>query len=90
MPLVKATREGLWARAPLLLQSAHFDQVDTECIEPRQQALQSGTVGYLAAQHCLDRCNARGEIFEIEQGLGRKNTSDTNLISGCCHGTLPW
>jgi hypothetical protein len=31
------------------MEPAHFDEVDTECLEPGEQALQGSTVGYLAA-----------------------------------------
>jgi hypothetical protein len=31
------------------MKPTHFDQADTECVEPGQQALQSRAVGYLAA-----------------------------------------
>ena len=31
------------------MEATHFDQVDTECVEPGQQALQRRAVGYLAA-----------------------------------------
>jgi hypothetical protein len=43
--------------APSLLQPAHFNEVNTEYIEPGQQTLQGRAVGYLAAQHGLDRCD---------------------------------
>jgi hypothetical protein len=35
--------------APSPMEPTHFDQVDTECVEPGQQALQRRAVDYLAA-----------------------------------------
>jgi hypothetical protein len=34
--------------SPSLMKPTHFDQVDTECVEPGQQALQGRAVGNLA------------------------------------------
>lgn len=63
------------------MEPTHFDQVNTECVEPGQQTLQRRAVDYLAAQHSLDWCYGGCEI-EIEQGLGRKNPGDANLVPG--------
>jgi hypothetical protein len=39
----------LFVDAPSLMEPTHLDQVDTECVEPGKQALQSRAVDYLAA-----------------------------------------
>jgi hypothetical protein len=64
------------------MQAADLDNVDAECLEPGQQTLQRREIGYLAGQQCLDGYHRSGEIFEIEQGLRRKNSGDPDLISG--------
>jgi hypothetical protein len=81
MPARETAQRQEGTGAPSLMEPTHFDQADTERVEPGQQTLQSRAVDYLAAQHRLDWCYGRGEI-KIEQGLGRKNPGDANLVPG--------
>ena len=63
-----------------VVQTAHFQDLGAERLEPGQQAIQRGLVGKDAVKHGPDRLHAGVELLEVEQGLRWERPRHADLV----------
>jgi hypothetical protein len=71
-------------RSPTV-QAAYFENLDAERLQPGEQSVQGRLILQRTMHDRFDGLNRGGEPFEVEQGLGRKNTSHPDLVIGRWH-----
>jgi len=73
------TRVSVGGRLPGA-EPTDFQELDTECLQPGQKALQSRLVTQRAVHDGFDRLHRNAEPVEVKQSLGRENTGYPDLV----------
>ena len=75
-----ALRLSLLRRSISRTQAADLQDLDAECFEPGQQALEGRLIPDLAMDDGLDGLYRGCEPVEVEQGFGRQDTGYADLV----------
>jgi hypothetical protein len=67
------------------MQAAHFQDLDAECLEPGKKPVQRRLISQRPVHHGLHRLHRGGKALEVQQGLGREDSRDADLVVGRCH-----
>jgi len=73
------------SRLALLVQTAYLQNLCAEHLEPGQQPVQGRLIANLTVHHGLHRFDRGDQVLEVEQGFGRQDANDADLVRGGCH-----
>ena len=64
------------------MQTAYLDNLNAEGLKPGQEPVQGGLIPQRAVQDSLDRLHRGVEPLEVQQGFGRQDPDDADLVAG--------
>ena len=67
------------------MQTAYLLDLYAEHLEPGQQPVQGRLIANLTVHHGLHRFDRGDQVLEVEQGFGRQDANDADLVRGGCH-----
>jgi hypothetical protein len=65
-----------------VMETAHFDDLNAERLKPGEKPVQGRLVPEGSMQDRFDRLHRGAEPLEVEQGFGRENPDDADLVVG--------
>jgi hypothetical protein len=64
------------------METAYLDNLNAEGLKPGQEPVQGGLIPQRAVQDSLDRLHRGVEPLEVQQGFGRQDPDDADLVAG--------
>ena len=62
------------------MEASYLQDLDAECLEPGEEAVQSSLIPERAMHDGFDRLDRGGEPVEVKQGLRREDSGYADLI----------